>query len=255
MTKRKIIIGNWKMHPVNSKEAEKLFSGIQKSISKAKKTEVLICAPFLYLEKLKKLSKKLKLGAQDSYPGNIGAFTGEISVKMLANLGVSHTIVGHSERRVHGETNEDVNKKIKSLISEGIIPILCVGERERDPEHSYLGFVKTQIEECLSGVSKTSLSKVIIAYEPIWAIGSDAARPGTPAEFLEMSIFIKKILTDKFGGKAVEDMRIIYGGSADPENVFAFLRDGKADGFLAGRDSLNVKKFAEIVNITENAKY
>jgi triosephosphate isomerase len=255
MQTKKIVIGNWKMNPVTAKEALKIFSGVQKFSLKIKQTEIAICTPFVYLEKLKKVSRKVKLGAQNAYSGDTGAVTGEISVSMLSNLSVKYIILGHSERRAMGENNSDVNKKIKSALSKDIVPVLCVGERERDPEHSYLGFVKTQIEECLDGVSKSVLNKVVIAYEPVWAIGKNAERPATPDEYLEMSIFIRKVLSDKFGAKSIDGIRIIYGGSTNPENALSFLIDGKADGFLVGRDSLDVAKFSSIINKTENAKY
>ncbi len=252
---KRIVIGNWKMNPVSSKEATKLFKEIKDGLSKIKKIDTVACAPFVFLDGLKKDSMgKLKLGSQNVYPGDVGAETGEVSTAMLINLKVKYTIVGHSERRAMGEKNEDINKKIKSLLSNGIVPVLCLGEKERDPEHTYLGFVKTQIEECLEGVSKSALNSVVIAYEPIWAIGNNAPRPATPAEFFEMSIFIRKVLNDKFGGKNVEGIRIIYGGSVTPEDTLPFLLDGKADGFLVGRASLDSKKLIKIIELTENAE-
>lgn len=251
---KNIVIGNWKMNPLTLKEAEKLFADISKQVKSFRKTDIVICPPFLYLEKLKKVSKKISLGAQNGYPGDVGASTGEISLKMLSSLDVKYVILGHSERRMLGEVNSDINRKIKSALSFGITPVLCVGESMRDENHEYLNFIKAQIEECLQGITKISLSKVIIAYEPVWAIGKDATRVATPAEFLEISIFIKKILTDKFGKLATQDLRIIYGGSVHPENAASFLVEGRADGFLPGRDSLNAKKFLEIIKITEGVK-
>ncbi|MEK7572328.1 MAG: triose-phosphate isomerase [Patescibacteria group bacterium] len=259
---RKIIVGNWKMNPLSLKEAEKLFIDITKHISGIKKTEIVICPPFLYLERLKKISlrdnsageaKKIFIGAQDAFYEERGAFTGEISAEMLSNTGIKYVILGHSERRALGEKNTDVNKKIKASLSLGLAPIVCFGENVRDENHEYLNFVKIQIEEGLNGISKNLISKIIIAYEPIWAIGKDATREATPEEFREMSIFIRKILSDKFGAKTVEKLRIIYGGSAHPENVFGFLQEGQAEGFLLGRDSLDPKKFLEIIETTENA--
>ncbi len=249
---RKIVIGNWKMNPLTLKEAEKVFSGIVKNL-KVKKTEVVICPPFLCLEKLGKISKKVSLGAQNAFTEDSGAYTGEVSVKMLANIGVKYVILGHSERRVMGENNEVINKKVKASLSAGLIPIVCIGEKERDENHEYLNFVREQIEQGFTGISKNLISNIIIAYEPVWAIGKNAKREASPAEFREMSIFIRKILSDKFGAKSIEKTRIIYGGSAHPENVTGFLVEG-ADGFLAGRDSLDPKKFLEIINITENFK-
>ncbi len=242
------------MNPLTSKEASKLFVDINKALVlvRVKNTEVVVCPPAIYIEKLKKSAKKLTLGVQNIYPGDMGAFTGEISVKMVANLGAKYAIVGHSERRGMGETNQIINKKIKSVLNTELTPVLCVGESERDGNHEYLNFIKMQLLESLEGVSKNSISKIVIAYEPVWAIGVDSNRPATAEEFLEISIFIKKILSDKFGAKSLEDMRIIYGGSIHPETVLPFLIEGKADGFLPGRDSINAKKFLEIIKITES---
>jgi triosephosphate isomerase (TIM) len=252
MIKKKIVIGNWKMNPLSLKEAEKLFTDIAKSVSDIRKTEIVICPPFLYLEKLKKFSRKISLGGQNAFWGDVGAYTGEVSAEMLYNIGAKYVIAGHSERRAMQENNSDINKKIKAAVGAGLMPILCVGENIRDENHEYLNFVKTQIEECLKGVSKNSISKIIIAYEPVWAIGQGAF-PATPEEFREMNIFIRKILSDKFGVEIVENVRIIYGGSVDEKNTESFVKDGKADGFLVGRASLNMEKFFKIINIAENA--
>jgi triosephosphate isomerase len=248
---KKIIVGNWKMNPLTGKEAEKLLTNISKNIHNLKKTEVVACPPFLYTEKLKKISKKISLGAQDAFAGEIGAFTGEISAQMLYDLGARFVILGHSERRAMGEGNDLVNKKVKGAFSSGLRPILCVGESIRDENHEYLSFVKTQLIECLAGVSKNSIDKLIIAYEPVWAIGKGALREATPEEFREMSIFIKKILSDKFGVENADRIKIIYGGSVNPGNSLSFLEHGGADGFLVGRDSLDAKKFSEIIKICE----
>lgn len=245
---KKIVIANWKMNPVSLKEAEKLFTQTVKSILDVKNIEIVSCVPFLYLEKLKKISKKIYLGAQDAFYIDKGAYTGEVSSEMLYNTGVRYVILGHSEKRAMGENNNDINKKIKASLNTGLIPILCIGENVRDEDHEYLSFVKKQIEECLNGVSKNSVSKVVIAYEPVWAIGKGAI-PATSEEFREMNIFIKKILSDKFGVKEIANIRIIYGGSVDEKNTEDFIKNGKADGFLVGRASLDIKKFSKIVKI------
>ncbi len=253
---KKIIIGNWKMNPLTLNEAEKLFSGIAKGVSGIKKIEVVICPPFIYLERLKKIrTNKIKIGAQDAFGGDVGAFTGEISPEMLYNIGVKYVILGHSERRSPptggGESNNDINKKIKASLVAVLIPILCVGESMRNESHSYFNLVKTQLEECLGGVKKMSISKIIIAYEPIWAISSTVNRQdATSADSREMAIFIHKILFDKFGPDAGRT-RIIYGGSANEKDAFEFLQNGGVDGLLPGRASLDAKKFVEIVKICE----
>ena len=248
---KKIVIGNWKMNPLSLKEAEKLFTGILKIKKEKLKTDVVACPPFIYLEKLSKISKKISLGAQDVFYEKEGAYTGEISGEMLYNLGARYTIIGHSERRKMGEENIDVNKKIKSALAFGLTPIVCVGERVRDENHEYLSLIKAQVEEGFAGIVKTSVPKIIIAYEPVWAIGKNAVREATAEEFREMKIFIRKILTDKFGKTVAESIRTIYGGSANPKNANDFLVNGQADGFLGGRDSLTPEKFVEIINITE----
>lgn len=252
MTQRTIIVGNWKMNPLTFKEAEKLFSSVAQNLSRTKQTDIVVCPPFIFLDSLTKIrTSKIKLGAQDAFWGNVGAFTGEVSAEMLYSLGVRYVILGHSERRTLGETNALVNKKIKSALSAGITPILCVGESVRDENHRYFNLVKIQVGECLTGISKNSISKIIIAYEPIWAISSTLNhQDATPENSLEMTIFIRKILSDKFGPEASR-MRIIYGGSVSEKDAENFLRNGGVDGLLLGRASLDAKKFTEIVKICE----
>ncbi len=252
MRRKKIIIGNWKMNPLTGIEAEKVFSGIAKKLPSLKRTEVVICPPAIFLERLKKIrTTKVKLGAQNAFYGEKGAFTGEVSAEMLYVFDIKYVILGHSERRVMGESNKEINKKVKAALFAGLAPILCVGERERDENHEYLNIVKRDIEECLAGVNKNSLSKMVIAYEPVWALSSTAGRHDfIPSEFLEIKIFIKKVLSGFFGAKT-DLPRIIYGGSARPDNASEFINEGEADGLLPGRDSLDPDKFVEIVKICE----
>ena len=249
---KKMIIANWKMNPLILKDAEKLYAGIAKEISQIKKTDIVICPPFVYLEKLKKLSKKIYLGAQDAFYGETGAFTGEVSASMLANIGVRYVILGHSERRALGENNEIVNKKLKATISAGLLPILCVGENERDENHEYFNFVKKQLLECINGIPKNLLYKIIIAYEPVWALSSTPnRRDATSADSKEMTIFIRKIISDKLG-TGMKMPRMIYGGSVNSKDAGEFLEHGGVDGLLVGKASLDVKKFTDIIKIAEN---
>ncbi len=257
---RKIVVGNWKMNPRSPQEAEKLFANIAKKVSHIKKTEIVICSPFLYLSVLSKalagkgkIKKQIFLGAQNVFWGDVGPYTGEVSGEMLYNIGARYIILGHSERRTLGETGDDINKKIKSALLAGLRPILCVGESVRDESHGYFNLVKTQLEECLVGVSKNLISKIIVAYEPVWALSSTAnRRDATPENSREMAVFIRKILSDKFGSEA-SNMRIIYGGSASEKDAADFLKNGGVDGLLPGRASLDAKKFSEIISITENS--
>lgn len=258
---KKIVIANWKMNPITYKEAEKLFVANAKAVRNIKKTEVVFCPPVIFLPSLLHLLKaksnkqKAVLGAQNVFYEEKGAYTGEISAEMVYSIGGRYVILGHSERRSPpaggGETNEDINKKVRMALSTGLVPIVCIGEKERDENHKYLNFIKEQLEIALKNILKSSLSKVIIAYEPVWAIGKNAIREANPLEFLEMKIFIKKVLSIIFGVKT-KMPRIIYGGSVHPKNSEAFLKEGQADGFLVGRDSLDAKKFGEIISVTES---
>ena len=254
MFKSKIIIGNWKMNPLTQKEAEKLFSNVAKNISSIKKTEIVVCPPTLYLEKIKSIGgriKKILLGAQNAFWGDAGAFTGEVSAEMLYSIGARYVILGHSERRAMGEASIDVNKKIKASLVAGLRPILCVGETVRDENHDYFNLIKTQLEESLAGISKNSTHKIIVAYEPVWAISTTKDRKDATADdSREMAVFIRKILFDKFG-VASSRARILYGGSVSEKSSEDFLKNGGVDGLLVGHASLDAKKFSAIVKICE----
>lgn len=257
MPKRVIAIANWKMNPETGKEAEKWFSSFVKLISPIKKTDIVVCPPFVYLEKLSKVrSSKIKIGSQDLSPGDTGPLTGEVSAGMIAGLGLKYTILGHSERRSLanglGETNEFINKKVKSALAFGLTPILCVGELHRDQEHNYFEIVKTQVLECLRGISKDQLLKVIVAYEPVWSISSTVdRRDATADDAREMSVFIRKVLSDVSSPEVAHKVKIIYGGSVTPKDAGEFIMKGEVDGLLVGKASLDPKKFFEIVKICE----
>ena len=250
--KKKIVVGNWKMNPLTEKEAGKLFGDVAKSLPRIKNTEVVICPPFIYLENLKKYSRRIMLGAQDAFWEEIGPFTGEVSSEMLYNLGVRYVILGHSEKREKGESDEEINKKLKAAISTGLSPILCVGERERDENHEYFSAVRTQVEAGLRGVSKNSIGKIILAYEPVWALSSTSGRrDATPGDCREMAVYIRKVLTDMLGVETASAMRIIYGGSVSRKDALGFLSEGGVDGVLPGRASLDAEEFIEIIKICE----
>lgn len=239
------------MNPVSLPDAKQLFSRVGRGILGVRKVETVICVPFIYLEPLRGISKKISLGAQDAFWKDLGAFTGEISSEMLYNLGVRYVILGHSERRALGEGNLSVNKKIKAVLGAGLFPVLCVGESTRDDTHGYFNLVKSQLEECLVGVSKNLAGRLIVAYEPIWAISStENRRDATAEDSREMAVFIRKVLTDRFGAEA-SFVRVIYGGSANEKDAAEFLQNGGVDGLLPGRASLDAEKFISIVKTAE----
>lgn len=246
----KLIIANWKMNPQKKTDAEIIFNNVSKLAKGVKKVEIIICPPFPFLHiKEKSKIKNVKLGSQDVFYENEGSYTGEISAGMLKNIGVEYIIVGHSERRLLGDTDQDINKKIQKSLKSKLIPIFCIGEKDRDTNGFYLSFIKQQIIEGLVGVTKSQVKNIVIAYEPIWAIGNGSKRVATPAEFIEIRIFIKKIISDLYDIKTANLIKIVYGGSVNPLNAESFIKDGGADGLLVGRDSLTPKKFIQIINL------
>ena len=172
---------------------------------------------------------------------------------MLYNLGVRYVILGHSERRALGENNNEVNKKLKSALSASLTPILCVGENSRDDNHEYFNVVKNQVEECLKGVKKNQVSKIIFAYEPVWSISSTSGRKdATPENVREMIVFIRKTFSDFTSPDIATNTRIIYGGSVTERDAGSFLQEGGADGVLPGRASLTAEKFIKIIQAADN---
>jgi triosephosphate isomerase (TIM) len=246
---RKLLVANWKMNPQSYREAEVIFKGIASASKNSKSTEIVVCPPYPFIPIAKKLkSRKIIVGAQNVAEEPSGAFTGQVSASMLSSLGVKYVIIGHSENRAYGETNQMINRKILMALRSGLHPILCVGESNRDSHGGYLNFIKNQIHECLHNIKKGSVPDIIIAYEPIWAIGEKAEREATVEEFTETKIFIKKVISDMYDSKVAHSLSIIYGGSVHPNNSMDFIKRGEADGFLVGRDSLNPKKFGAILS-------
>lgn len=245
----KIVVANWKENPQSQKEAEVLFNATTKEAKKSKKTKVIICPPFPFIFIAKKFkNKNIILGAQNVGKDAEGSHTGEVSPKMLLNMGVKNVIVGHGECRSRGETNKVINEKILNLLRFKLSPILCVGESTRDKDGFYLSFVGDQIQDCLKGVTRLQMKEIVIAYEPIWAIGKNATREATKEEFMEMKIFIRKVISDIYDAKIAHSVPILYGGSVNGDNARSFVFDGEADGLLVGRDSINTKKFGAILS-------
>lgn len=251
----KYIIANWKMNPESWKEAKAIVLGIKDAGSRAKQVATVICPPTLFVPDVGRLvrSPKIRLGAQDAYFEKSGAYTGQISPSMLKDCGVSHLIVGHSERRREGDTDEIVQKKLKSALSLGFTVIVCVGEKERDEHGFYLAHVEAQLASALKGTSRKDVSRVIIAYEPIWAIGKSAARAATAEEIEHMMLYIRKIIVGIHGKPAAKHIRTIYGGSVDVKETPVLIGIPYVDGLLVGRESLNPKNFSEIIRIADRA--
>jgi triosephosphate isomerase len=246
---KKLVVGNWKMNPVRADDAKILANSIKRAMNNVKKTQVVLCPPFVYISLFNKLpTSNLFLGAQTANHETLGSFTGEVSYSQLYQFKVGFVIVGHSERRKMGENDEVVNKKVRSVVSNGMTAIICVGESVRDQHGDYFNFIKNQILSALKDVPKKLLPHVVIAYEPIWAIGAVEAM--SPRDLQEMSIYIKKVLKD-FGGPLADEVRILYGGSVDRVNADTLVREGNVSGLLIGRQSLVSKDFIEIIKLVD----
>lgn len=244
-----IVIANWKMNPKTSAEAKKIFSGTQKGLTKLQGVDVGICPPTIFLPELSKLlkSKKMSLGVQDIFYESTGAFTGQVSPEMVKPFKATFAILGHSERRELGESNEFVARKAHYALSKGMTVVLCVGERERTDEGDYLTFIRNELEAVLKGLKRTDLKRFMIAYEPIWAIGKRAEEALDAPSLYEMVLFIQKILTEHFGRAPAQKVPILYGGSVKEENAEDFIVNGGVNGLLVGGASLDSKQFLGII--------
>ncbi|RJQ52278.1 MAG: triose-phosphate isomerase [Actinobacteria bacterium] len=249
-----LIAGNWKMHKTAG-EAVVLVQNLAKEIYDVRDVEVAVCPPFTALKSVStviELDKlNVKLGAQDVFWQMEGAYTGEISPSMLADLAVEYVIVGHSERRQHfAETNETVNKKVAAVVQNEMKPIMCVGEslEQREAEETN-AFVREQVIEGLLGIKEDQVTGLVVAYEPIWAIGT--GRSATPEMANDVCRHIRAVLGSIFTPELGRQIRILYGGSVNEGNIGMFMQEPDIDGALVGGASLDAVKFSGIVKFDE----
>lgn len=248
-SRKKLIAGNWKMNKTGA-DAVALVRDIIAALGKQTDVEVVVCPPFTALESAGKAleGSSVKLGAQNMHQEASGAFTGEVSAPMLRDLFATHVILGHSERRTFfGENDELINKKVLAALKNQLRPILCVGETLAEREAgSTLKVVQAQTERCLEGVTKEMAANVIVAYEPVWAIGT--GKVATTEQAQEVHAFIRGLLTRLFTDPVAQRLRILYGGSMKPANAPELLAQKDIDGGLIGGASLEARSFAELVN-------
>lgn len=249
--RKPIIAGNWKMNMTPS-ECAKLINELKPLVTQAK-CDVVVCPPFVDLAAAKEAlaGSNIRLGAQNVHWAEKGAYTGEISVGMLRELGVEYAIVGHSERRQYfGETNDGVNKRARAALAAGITPIICVGEslaqREGGETEAWVG---TQTEAALRDMTAQEAEKVIIAYEPIWAIGT--GRTATSAQADETIAVIRGVVAKLYGAAVAQKVRMQYGGSMKPQNAAELMAMPNIDGGLIGGASLKASDFAQVVRYDE----
>ncbi|MDQ3089745.1 MAG: triose-phosphate isomerase [bacterium] len=242
-----ILVGNWKNHPESLTKSNLLLTGLAKQASLYKSLTTFIAPPTVYFESAsKKIKSFATLASQDIFFQSEGTFTGAITPDIMKSFGVKLAIIGHSERRALGETNEVVLEKIKRAFQSGISPLLCVGERERNMEGDHFEFLEEELRMSLEGLRrKDDALKLVVAYEPIWAIGKKASDAMAPSDLSQTVIFIKKVLTDLFDRESAEKIPILYGGSVEPDNAKALMETG-IRGFLVGHSSLDPKSFALI---------
>ena len=245
--RKTIIAGNWKMHKTIA-EALDFVNAVKDRVNNDN-VEAVICAPFTLLKDLKEATKgtNIKIGAQNMHFEEKGAFTGEISPLMLKELDMDYVVIGHSERRQYfNETDETVNKKVLKALEVGIDPILCVGETLEEREAGNTKDVcKVQVEKALENVSKEDLAKVVIAYEPVWAIGT--GKTATSEDANDVIAYIREVVANLYGELANE-VRIQYGGSVKPSNVAEIMNQSDIDGALVGGASLEANDYVDLVN-------
>jgi len=252
--RKKIIAGNWKMNNT-LQESIGLINGIKSEISKLElKCDLIICPPFTSLQIANSLIKdsNIKLGAQNMFYEESGAFTGEISAPMLKSVGCEYVILGHSERRaIFGETDDLINKKIKKAIDSNLKPIFCVGETLEERENGItFDVINRQIVEGLKNISVDEINNVIIAYEPVWAIGT--GKNATPEQAEEVHIFIRNLIKKIYNEEISNQIVIQYGGSVKPENAKDLLSQPNIDGALVGGACLKADSFAKIIKAANN---
>lgn len=246
MAAKALVVANWKMNPASFKKARHLFEATKRAAEVARHAHVVVAPPTLYLRELRLSYKGMRLSfaAQGAHEAPGGAYTGEISMAQLKDARVPYVLVGHAERRAAGETALDTRERVAAALACGLTPILCVGESRRDQSGDHFAFVKEQLRTGLANVPAARIVKVVIAYEPVWAIG--AAQPMSSRDMHEMSIFIRKTVVEMYGDIG-HKVRVLYGGAIDETSVADMLLNGDVAGLLVGRASQEAEKFTALM--------
>ncbi|MDZ7332287.1 MAG: triose-phosphate isomerase [candidate division KSB1 bacterium] len=250
--RKKIIAGNWKMNKTGA-EAATFARDLKIKTLNIHKTEIVVCPPFTAIDSVYNILKdsRIKLGAQNVHWEAAGAFTGEVSAGMIEAAGCKYVIIGHSERRQYfGETDVTVNKKIKQTLTTTLSPIVCIGETlDQRQAGQTEAVINHQIRAGLAGLSKEQMERIVLAYEPVWAIGTGVT--ATPQQAEQVHLFIRQLLTELFDRSIADRTAILYGGSVKPDNIHELLNQPDIDGGLIGGASLKVDSFVEMIKIAE----
>jgi len=251
--RKPLIAGNWKMFKTCSESVE-TAEQLTKLLAEIIDIDVMIAPPFTALALVADVVRGtcVSLGAQNLFWENEGAYTGEISPSMLLSAGCSYVIIGHSERRQHfGETDESVNKKMRAAVENGLVPVMCVGESEKEREsNATFTVIDKQVNQGLEGFAPDDLKTLVVAYEPVWAIGT--GKTATSAQAQEVHQFLRSMLAKSFGNMLAKSIRILYGGSVKPNNIGELMAMPDVDGALVGGASLNPEIFSKIVHFNSN---
>jgi triosephosphate isomerase len=248
---KSIIVANWKMNPATFREAKLLFDATKKAAEKSKSAQIIVAPPSIFLRNLAVGYRgRIAFAIQNGFQESAGAYTGEISFAQAYDARATYALIGHAERRAMGETNEHTRLKVSAALKSEITPILCVGEITRDSTGQHFAYIREQLRLGLADVAPSSIKKILIAYEPVWAIG--ATKPMTARDMHEMAIFIRKAVVELFGEGGMET-KILYGGSIDEISAPIMLRDGDVKGLLVGRASAEVGKITKLLAAVETA--
>ncbi len=240
-----IIVANWKAKVADLKTAKALVATARK-INDSRGNKVIVAPPFPFLAALALPKTKLTFAGQDISATDGGAQTGEVTAPMLSASGARYVIIGHSERRALGDTDQVVAEKVKKALAGGLLPIVCIGERTRDADAQYLHFIRTQLQSVYEAVPKKDVEKIMLAYEPIWAIGKSAEHAITPDDLTEMVNYIRKVLAQLTTKKIADATDILYGGAVEDTNAHALTHETGVAGALVGHASSNPKSFLSL---------
>ncbi|MBP6858941.1 MAG: triose-phosphate isomerase [Candidatus Pacebacteria bacterium] len=248
---KKLVIGNWKMNPTTLEEAKEIAQKTRHLAANLSHIDVVACPPFVYMSVVisQRDPNTLKVGAQSVSYEDGGPHTGEVGAAMLKDMGVKYVILGHSEARLKGDTDDVVSKRICAAVAVGMQVVLCVGEKERDEGGAYLEQLKQQIKGSLANVPANKAKNIVLAYEPVWAVGAKEAM--VPEQIYEMALFVRKVFSDVFNADQALKATVIYGGSVNFRNAADIIKIGQVDGLLVGRESVNMPGFTELLKAVD----
>lgn len=248
-SRKRLVIGNWKQYIDSASAAGELARALKRKVRNLSGVDVAVAPPAPFLPTVADILKSspVRVGAQAISGAEGAAHTGEVSAAMVKSAGATFSIVGHSERRAAGDTNDMVHRQFVAAASAGLVPVLCVGELEHNSEGTHFSFVAEQLHSALGGAQSLA-GKLVVAYEPVWAIGKHAADAPSPAAVRETAIFIRKTLADVLSRPAALKVPVLYGGAVEPENAPALIAEGDVAGFLVGHASADIDQFVAILN-------